>query len=112
MSNLFKFCLILFIPIALLLSCSKMIIPDRPALSQTNFKMDSLPESEINIPIQVDLRSIYALAEKTVDTVFTSANWPEGWVQDDCATRYKYIFRRSPLQMKASGTTLSIGFTG
>lgn len=52
------------------------------------------------------------MAEKAVDTIFTSPGWPDGWVQDGCATRYKYSFRRSPLQMKASGTTLSLGFTG
>jgi hypothetical protein len=74
--------------------------------------MDSLPESEINIPIQVNLKPIYTLAEKTVDTVFTSPNWPEGWVQDGCDTKYKYTFRRSLLQMKASGTALILGFTG
>ena len=74
--------------------------------------MDSLPESEINIPIQVNLKSIYSMAEKTVDTVFTSPNWPNGWVQEECDTRYKYTFRRGPLQMKAAGTALLLGFTG
>ncbi len=74
--------------------------------------MDSLPESEINIPIQVSLKPIYSLAEKTVDTIFTSPNWPDAWVQNGCDTRYKYSFRRSPLQIKASGTILSLGFTG
>jgi len=93
-------------------SCSKKIIPDKPSLTKTDFRIDSLPESEINIPIQVSLNPIYGLAEKTVDTVFTSPNWPDGWVQDGCATRYKYIFRRSLLQMKASGSLLTLGFTG
>lgn len=74
--------------------------------------MDSLPESEINIPIQVNLKPIYYMAEKTVDTVFTSPNWPNGWVQDECDTRYKYTFRRGPLQMKTAGTSLLLGFTG
>jgi len=74
--------------------------------------MDSLPESEVNIPIQVNLKPIYSFAEKTVDTVFTSPNWPDGWVQDACDTRYKYTFRRGPLQMKASGSSLLLGFTG
>ena len=74
--------------------------------------MDSLPESEINIPIQVNLKPIYNMAEKTVDTVFTSPNWPNGWVQDACDTRYKYTFRRGPLQMKTAGTNLLLGFTG
>lgn len=95
-----------------LISCSKSIIPDRPSLVKTDFRMDSLPESEINIPIQVNLKPIYTLAEKVVDTVFTSPNWPDGWVQEACDTRYKYSFRRGPLQMKASGAALTLGFTG
>jgi len=74
--------------------------------------MDSLPESEINIPVQVNLKPVYNMAEKTVDTVFTSPNWPNGWVQDECDTRYKYTFRRGPLQMKTAGTALLLGFTG
>jgi hypothetical protein len=74
--------------------------------------MDSLPESEINVPIQVNLKPVYSLAEKTVDTVFTSPDWPDGWVQDGCDTKYKYTFRRGPLQMRASGAALILGFTG
>jgi len=111
MLNLLKFCLVL-ICLTNLISCSKKIIPDRPSFGKTDFKMDSLPESEINIPLQVNLKPIYSMAEKTVDTVFTSPNWPSGWVQDQCDTRYKYTFRRSPLQMKTTGTSLLLGFTG
>jgi len=111
MSNLLKISLIAG-PFFLLLSCSKKIIPDKPSLARTDFKMDSLPESEINIPIKISLKPIYSMAETKVDTVFTSANWPDGWVQDGCDTRYKYSFRRSPLQIRASGPSLSVGFTG
>jgi hypothetical protein len=93
-------------------SCSKKIIPDKPSLAKTDFKMDLLPESEINIPIQVNLKPVYTLAEKTVDTVFTSSGWPDGWIQDGCDTRYKYSFRRGPLQMKPAGPSLVLGFTG
>ena len=74
--------------------------------------VDTLPESQIDIPLQVNLRAIYSLAEKNVDTVFTSPNYPYDWVQSDCATRYKYHFRRSPLRIGMSGTTLHLGFTG
>jgi len=114
MSNLAgKIYLLVFISSAFTwISCSKKIIPDKPSLGKTELKMDSLPESEINIPIQVNLKPIYSLAEKKVDTVFTSPNWPDGWVQDGCGTRYKYSFRRSPLQMKTSGAALILGFTG
>ena len=100
------------ISIFFLVSCSNKIKPEKPLLSETNFKLDSLPESEINIPIQVNLKPIYQMAEKNIDTVFTSTNYPDDWIQEGCDVRYKYIFRRGPLQMKARGTNLELGFTG
>ena len=104
---------ILVIPIlSVFVSCSHKINPDRPSLGATNFRLDSLPISEINVPIQINLRPIFTMAESQVDTLFTSLNYPDGWVQQGCDTRYKYIFRRSPLQMKASGTSLNLGFLG
>ncbi len=93
-------------------SYSQKINPANPDLSPGNFKLDSLPDSEINIPIQVNLKPMYAMAEKSVDTVFSSPGYPDGWVQDGCDTRFKYVFRRSLLQMKGSGNSLNIGFTG
>jgi hypothetical protein len=80
--------------------------------SQQPTNTDTLPLSQIIIPIQINLKPIYALAEKKVDTVFTSPNYPNGWIELDCATRYKYHFRRSPLLMKTSGTTMNLSFTG
>ncbi len=74
--------------------------------------IEILPESEINIPIQIALKPLYALAERNVDTVFTSPHYPDGWVQADCATRYKYYFRRSPLRLQAIGATFQLQFTG
>lgn len=94
------------------ISCSKKIIPDKPFLSKTDFKMDSLPESELNIPIQVNLKPLYQLAEKNVATNFTSLNWPNDWVTIDCANRYKYQFRRGPLQFSSTGSSMNLGFTG
>lgn len=95
-----------------LTSCSHKINPGKPSLSASDYQLDSLPNSEINIPIQLGLQPFYAMAEKNIDTLFTSANYPDQWVQDGCATRYKYTFRRGPLQMKASGTNFDLGFTG
>lgn len=74
--------------------------------------IDSLPDSDIDIPIQINLKPFYALAEKKVDPVFTSPNYPKDWVQADCSTRYKYHFRRSPLRITANGTTMNLAFTG
>ena len=52
------------------------------------------------------------MAEKSVDTLFTSPGYPDNWVQEGCDTRYKYIFRRSPLHLKGYGTAVNLGFTG
>ena len=86
--------------------------PAKPTLEKTDFKLDSLPDSEINIPVRISLKPFYAMAEKNIDTVYTSPNYPKDWVTVDCATRYKYHFRRSPLQLQASGTVLNLSFTG
>lgn len=83
-----------------------------PAPGETHATVRDLPPSVINIPLQISLKPFYRLAEQNVDTVYTSPNYPNGWVEADCATRYKYHFRRSPLQLTAKGTTFSLGFTG
>ena len=105
---------LLLLPVILvgMFSCSHRINPDKPNLVVTQFRLDSLPDSEINIPVQINLKPLFALAEGQVDTLFTSPGYPNGWVQHDCETRYKYSFRRSPLQMKANGLSLNLGFTG
>ena len=93
-------------------SFAQKINPENPDLSPGNFRLDSLPSSEINIPIQINLKPLFAMAEKTVDTIFKSPGYPDAWVQDGCDTRYKYVFRRSPLQFKGAGNSMSIGFMG
>jgi len=89
-----------------------LLFPSVVSFGQMPLKIEDLPVSEINIPIRISLQSIYKLAEHHVDTVFTSPHYPNGWVQADCATRYKYYFKRSPLRMSASGTTFNMAFTG
>ena len=98
--------------VLLIVSCSHKINPDRPTLADTDFKLDSLPDSEINIPIQINLAPLFSMAEGQVDTLFTSPGYPDGWVQQGCDTRYKYSFRRSPLHVKATGLSFNLGFTG
>ena len=113
MFNSWKPGLITFVLLALIItSCSKRIIPDKPFLSKTSFKIDSLPESEVNIPIQVNMKPLYRLAEKNIDTLFTSPNWPDDWINIDCANRYKYQFRRGPLQFAATSNIMNLAFTG
>ena len=97
---------------AFLLSCSHRINPERPVLAVSDFHLDTLPDSEINIPVTINLKPLYQLAESQVDTLFTSPGYPNYWVQSGCDVRYKYTFRRSPLQMSASGLNFNLGFTG
>jgi Domain of unknown function (DUF4403) len=95
-----------------IISFSQKINPEKPDLSPENFRFDSLPSSDINIPILVNLKPLYAMAEKSVDTLFTSPKYPDEWVQEGCDTRYKYVFRRSKLQITGAGNSLNIGFMG
>ena len=112
MFNTWKPGFIILLTAVLISACSNKIIPDKPFLSKTSFKMDSLPESEVSIPIQVNMKPLYQLAEKNVDSVFTSPNWPDDWINIDCANRYKYQFRRGPLQFSSAGNAMNLGFTG
>ncbi len=114
-----KFFLLVLILIASLCSCSQKISsgtqkinPSDPDISIGNYKLDSLPDSEINIPIQINLKPMYLMADKSVDTVFNSPGYPDKWIQDGCDSRYKYEFRRGPLSINGAGNALNIGFTG
>ena len=94
------------------LSCFLFLLAIIITASAQKTLLDSLPESQIDIPIQINLKPVFALAERNVDTVFISPGYPDSWVQADCATRYKYHFRRSPLRMTMQGTMLDLSFTG
>lgn len=109
---MFKKLILIPFALCLLASCSPRIQPDKPILAQTDFNLDSVPVSELNIPIQINLKPFFAMAERKVDTLFTSPGYPNGWVQEGCDMRYKYVFRRSPLEVKAVGTSFNLGFTG
>lgn len=71
-----------------------------------------LAESQIDVPILIDLRPIYSLTEKNVASVYTSSGYPEHWIELDCSTRYKYTFRRSPFQFTTRGNGLDLAFIG
>ena len=93
-------------------SCSKKLIPEKPLLSGTVNQLDSLPISDIDIPISIALRPVYEMAEKEVDSVYTSPGWPYDYVLDNCESRYMYRFRRSPLRLSANNDQINMGFTG
>lgn len=96
----------------LLLSCFCKFSSAQMVRDSFSYTAAVLSESQIAIPVQINLKAFYSLAEKAVDPVFTSPNYPKDWVQADCATRYKYHFRRSPLKISAAGTSFQLSFTG
>ncbi|PWU01457.1 MAG: hypothetical protein C5B52_07270 [Bacteroidetes bacterium] len=93
-------------------SCSKKIIPDKPNLDKSHFKLDSLPQSEIDIPLQINLKPFYSLADKNVETIYASPGWPNDFVVENCDTRYMYRFKRGPFRITATGNVLNLNFTG
>ncbi len=93
-------------------ACSKKIIPEKPTLNNTIYTLDSLPMSEIDIPLRINLAAVYAIAESQVEKIYTSPGYPTDYVVENCDTRYMYRFRRGPLQMNANGNQVNMAFTG
>lgn len=102
-------CLLIMVCLA---ACSKKMIPEKPILNASVTRLDSLPPSEIDIPIRINLKPLYAIAEKEVQQVYTSPGFPNDYVVDNCDTRYMYRFRRGPLQFSSTGNSIQMGFTG
>lgn len=98
--------------ILILASCSKKIIPEKPAVYNTDYKLDTLPLSEIDIPIKINLKPLYDLAEKKVETVYTSDNYPNQWSYDGCDTRYMYQFKRDRLRISTKNNVIRLAFSG
>lgn len=102
--------LLLFISI--LLHAQTVIQPSAPDRLPDDYSIDSLPFTEINIPITVNLQPLYKILEANVDTLITSKGYPDEWIQQGCDTRYKYTFRRSPLKITVLKSKLNLAFTG
>ena len=93
-------------------ACSKIIIPEKPALAKTYFSLDSLPISEIDIPLQINLKPFYGIADKNVQKIYASDGWPNEFIVDNCDTKYMYRFKRGPLHVATNGNSISFNFTG
>ncbi|MFN7686574.1 MAG: DUF4403 family protein [Sphingobacteriales bacterium] len=102
-------------PIILLIlvaACSKKPIAEKPVIVNSSIALDTLPLSDIDIPIKINLKPFYAIAEKQVEKEYTTPNYPRDFVVENCDTRYMYRFRRGPLQFSTQGNQLQFGFTG
>ena len=87
-------------------------MPEKPQLGRSQFLLDSLPLSEIDIPLQINLKPFYGIAERNVATIYTSPGWPNDFVVDNCDTRYMYRFKRGPFQISTTGNVMNLNFTG
>ena len=108
-SRLFPFILLFIVSLN---ACSKRIIPEKPDLAKTYFSLDTLPVSEIDVPLQINLKPFYDIADKNVQKTYASEGWPHEFIVDNCDTRYMYRFKRGPLRIAANGNTISFNFTG
>lgn len=91
-------------------SCSKKIIPEKPVLRNTG--IDTLPLSDIDIPVQIPLQPLVKMAESQIEKQYTSEGWPYDYVVDSCTTRYMYRFRRGPVKLSGQGSQLKLEFMG
>ena len=98
--------------LSILSSCSKKIIPEKPELTKTYFALDSLPLSEIDIPLRVNLKPLYDIAEKNVQKIYASEGWPNEYIVNNCDTKYMYRFKRGPLRINSNGNIVNFNFTG
>jgi hypothetical protein len=72
----------------------------------------STASSSLLVPVTINLKPLYALAERSVDSFYTSEGYPDAWQQEECEVRYQYTFRRGPLQISAKGNQFQLGFIG
>jgi len=93
-------------------SCSKKIIPEKPVLAKSLQTLDTLPLSEIDIPLQVNLKPLYSIANKNVQTIYASEGWPNEFIVSNCDTKYMYRFKRGPMQIATNGSNMNFNFTG
>jgi hypothetical protein len=73
--------------------------------------LPSLPVSQINIPIRVNMKPLLALMDSSTAREFTNEKWPE-YTQSSCDFRYKYRFVRSPFTFSCINNKVIIGFRG
>lgn len=113
----YRFFLILFVTIPLLVNVTfaqdttlKAIQPD--LLQQPVALVNTTPVSDIDVPVRISLKPFYDWANKFIDTLYTSKNYPFAWVQNGCDTRYQYRFVRGPFRFKTYNNLLLMSFSG
>jgi hypothetical protein len=101
---------LIYLPVLLIfLSCNTT--KKTVASAEEKRTLPELPQSELDIPIQIAAAPVLAKAEKLVPSVFTSDGWPE-LMHPSCDFRYKYRFVRTSLQITSNNNLIGIRFGG
>jgi hypothetical protein len=84
----------------------KSINPPPPSMESKTIPAPKQPNSIIDIPVSMDLKTYFQQAEAAVDLEFKGKETPcEG-------LRYEYLFKRSPFDISGSGNKINLAFTG
>lgn len=86
------------------------VVPD--TLKQALPQVNTTPLSNVDIPVAIALKPIYAWANKFVDTLYTSPDYPKNWLMQGCEVRYQYRFVRGPFRFLAANNVLTALYTG
>jgi hypothetical protein len=102
-----------FVVLGFAATAQQDIKPQAPdTLNKPVVVVNAQQPSDIDIPIRIGLKPIYTWANNFIDTLYTSPNYPNDWVQDGCDTRYQYRFVRGPFQFRAFNNVLYVSFSG
>jgi hypothetical protein len=88
-------------------STKKMVSP----VESSEQSLPVLPQSEIDIPIQIYAPPVLQKAESAINDEFTSEAWPN-YVQSGCDFRYKFRFVRSGMTVSCVNNIIGVQFAG
>ncbi|MHA4845298.1 DUF4403 family protein [Flavitalea antarctica] len=94
-----------------LVSCSTQKTTTTTISRTEKRSLPSLPVSQINIPVKLNMKVLIRQMDSLMAKEFTSEKWPD-YLQTSCEFRYKYRFIRSPVSFTCINNRVSIGFTG
>lgn len=104
----------LLIPGIILAACGtskKVAVPVTNTSEPAPRLLPELPPSEINIPVKIYMRPLFAVMDSTTAKQFTNETWP-GYNQSSCDYRYKYQFVRGPFRFGCANNKVTIAFQG
>jgi Domain of unknown function (DUF4403) len=110
-TNLNKTFPLLLLACLLLSACAHRMVPVRN-LSADTIRLNPLPVSELDIPLQINLRPLYSSLEQSMQIEYTSPGWPDEYETHDCSLQYMYRYRTGELHISSAANTIRLDFPG